>query len=171
MLFPDPARRTRTVPLSSAVYPPAGSYVSASGRGFPHLSQWVYVLVFMSHGGLLTSVHLSGMMNGFTQVMPPAGAACAVAVAWMSILVTPNSRPSSVGTASCRPTVRNTSTFTSFACPKLSSGNVTSDGSADTALPITLSCCAVLRALCTAGPVPLRSAQLSQTTARAPDSA
>src|SRR5678815_2173894 len=106
MLLPEPARRMSSLPLSSRVYPSVRLYVSAIGRGFPHLSQWVYVLVFMSHGGSLTSVHLSGMMNGFTHVMPPAGDASAVAVAAMSIVERPSSEPRSVVTGLRRPAVR-----------------------------------------------------------------
>src|SRR5678816_2845450 len=94
----------------------------------------------MFHGGLVSSIHLSGMMNGFTHVMPPAGAASAVAVAAMSIVERPSSDPRSVVTGLLRPAVRNTSTLTRFGCPDGSFGNVTSDGCTDTTPFITVFC-------------------------------
>src|SRR6185503_14182331 len=106
MLFPLPARRMSRVPLSRALYPLAGLYVSAFATTLPHLSQWSYVLLFMFHGGFVFSVHLSGMMNGFTHVMPPAGDASAVAVAPMSTVERPRSDPRSVVTGLLRPAVR-----------------------------------------------------------------
>src|ERR1051325_2539086 len=98
----------------------------------------------MSHGGFVFSIHLSGMMNGFTHVIPPAGDASAVAVAAMSIVDRPRNDPRSVLTGLLRPPVRYTFTRTRFACPDGSVGNVTSDGCTDTTPPITLFCDAAL---------------------------
>src|SRR4029453_8970529 len=98
------------------------------------------------HGGLVFSCHLSGMMNGFTHVMPPAGAASAVALAARAIVERPSSDPRSVVTGLLRPAVRTTSTLTRFA-PVGPTGNVTSVGCTDTTPPITLFCVAVLIAL------------------------
>src|ERR671935_1938814 len=105
MLFPDPARRISCVPMSIVEYPRVGSYTSAFGITFPLLSYRVNVLVLIFHGGFVFSIHLSGMMNGFTHVIPPAGDASAVAVAAMSIVETPSIEPSSVLTGLLRPAV------------------------------------------------------------------
>src|SRR5689334_17876792 len=128
MLFPDPARRMSCVPLSAMLYPRAGSYASAGLRTFPLLSYRSYVLVFMFQGGFVFSIHLSGMMNGLTHVMPPAGEASAVAVAAISTVGTPNIGPINVDTGLLRLMVRYTFTCTWFAGPDGLGGNVTSDG-------------------------------------------
>src|SRR5262245_31743006 len=100
----------------------------------------------MSHGGFVFSCHLSGMMNGFTHVMPPAGAASAVAVAAMSIVDMPSSDPRRVVTGLLRPAVRYTLTFTRFD-PVGPAANVTRAGSTATAPFITVFCCEPLMAL------------------------
>src|SRR5215831_7008786 len=80
-----------------------------------------------SHGAVCISVHLSGIMNGFTQVIALAGDASAVATALISTELTPNSDPISVGTALPRADVRYTCTWTRSACPDTGSvGNDTS---------------------------------------------
>src|SRR5439155_26879246 len=108
---------------------------------------------FGSHGPVCFSVHLSGIMNGFTHVIALAGEASAVAVAVMSTEFTPNIDPSSVGTAVPRVPVRYTCTLTRFDCPVGLTGNVTSPPRSDGAFPMTVFDRAVLIALCTAGPL------------------
>src|SRR5204863_8509961 len=112
---------------------------------------------FGSHGPVCISVHLSGIMNGFTHVIALAGDASAVAIAVMSTRCTPNSDPMSVGTALLRAAVRYTCTWTRSACPPGSFGNDTSPVRTDGAPPMIGFAMAVFIALCTAGPVVDRS--------------
>ncbi len=106
-----------------------------------------------SHGGVCTSFHLSGIVNGFTQVMALACDTSAVAVAPMSVVVTPKYLAISVETGLPRDAVRRTVTLTRDASPDGSSGNVTSEESTDTFLAITWLPVAALMALVTAGPL------------------
>src|SRR3982751_634223 len=112
---------------------------------------------FGSHGPVPFSIHLSGMVNGITQVSALAGDTSAVAIAPTSTLRRPKKVPISVGTALLRAVVRNTCTWTRLFCPEGDSGNVTSAGCTDTAPPATLLLVDVLMALSTAGPLGLRS--------------
>ena len=91
----------------------------------------------MVFGGLFFSCHLSGIMNGLTQVIALAADASAVAIASMSTCCTPKNVPISVGTGLVRAAVRNTWTATRVGCPVGSFGNVTSSGRTDTACPPT----------------------------------
>src|SRR4051812_24448564 len=119
----------------------------------------------------LFSFHLSGIMNGLTHVIAFAGDASAVAGAAVSTQDTPNRLPTSVRRALSRAVVRYTFTRTRFGSPAGSFGNDTSDGSTLGAVPITMFFLAVAMATWTAGPVAVRSIQLSRTSATAPASA
>src|SRR5215212_6167787 len=98
-----------------------------------------------SHGGVPTSFHLSGIMNGFTQVIAFAGDASAVAVALISTLGTPKSDPIKVETELSP--ARWTFTWTRLLAPVGPTGKVTSAGSTVGITPITLFLCAALIAL------------------------
>ena len=110
-----------------------------------------------SQGGVCFSIHLSGIVNGLTQVIALAGDASAVASAWMSTSVTPKKRPISVPTGLPRSSLRNTRTFTRLFRPVGPSGNVTSAGVTLTCAPITWFSRAATIAFCLAGPLVLRS--------------
>src|SRR3954447_7383823 len=105
-----------------------------------------------SHGPVPFSIHLSGIVNGITQVSALAGETSAVAIAATSTLRRPKNVPISVGTALLRAVVRNTWTWTRLFCPDGDSGNVTSAGCTDTLPPATWLLVDVLIALSTAGP-------------------
>src|SRR3954447_14514982 len=109
-----------------------------------------------SHGPVPFSIHLSGIVNGITQVSALAGDTSAVAIAATSTLRRPKNVPISVGTALLRALVRNTCTWTRLFFPDGESGNVTSGGVTETAPPATRLLTAVLMALFTAGPLALR---------------
>src|SRR6187549_3322039 len=111
----------------------------------------------MPHGGDCFSIHLSGIVNGFTQVIALACDTSAVAVAPMSALVTPKYLAISVETGLPRDAVRRTVTLTRDGSPEGSSGNVTSAGRTDTLPDMTLLPVAALIADVTAGPVGERS--------------
>src|SRR5437764_14576182 len=95
----------------------------ASGR--PLLSTLSNVSVG-SQGPVCFSIHLSGIVNGFTQVSALAGDASAVAVAVMSTVLTPKNVPINVLTGLVRPAVRNTVTATRVGWPDGSFGKVPS---------------------------------------------
>src|SRR5215204_6361609 len=111
----------------------------------------------MLQGGVCASIHLSGIVNGLTQVIALAWDTSAVAVAPMSAFVTPKYFAISVETGLPREAVRRTVTLTREGSPDGSSGNVTSVGSTDTFLAMTLLPVAALMALVTAGPLGERS--------------
>src|SRR5262249_54634022 len=119
----------------------------------------------------LCSSHLSGIMNGLTQVSAFAGDASAVPAAPLSAGGPPNLPRRSVGTGLPRAVVRNTFTATRVGFPAGSFGNVTSAGSTDGAASATRFFCAVLTALVTAGPVDVRSLEVGETKAGGPGGA
>ena len=93
MLLPVPARIMSSVPLSAIVRCsrciPAGRpgcRRPGSAAGCPGCRTMSKVS-FVSQGGVCFSIHLSGIVNGLTQVIALAGDASAVAVAPMSTVV------------------------------------------------------------------------------------
>src|SRR4029453_14065228 len=111
----------------------------------------------MPQGGDCISLHLSGIVNGFTQVMALACDTSAVALAPMSVVVTPKYLAINVETGLPRDAVRRTVTWTRDGSPDGSSGNLTSEANTDTFLAITWLPVAALMALVTAGPLGERS--------------
>src|SRR3954447_7073244 len=114
-----------------------------------------------SQGGVCRSIHLSGMVNGLTQVIAFAGDASAVATALMSVEATPKYLAICVETGLPREAVRRTKTRTRLLLPAGSLRNVTSAAVTETLAAITLLPVAALIALVFAGPVAERSVQLS----------
>src|SRR5438093_4086727 len=104
----------------------------------------------VSQGGVPTSRHLSGIMNGLTQVIALAGDASAVATGPTSTVFTPIIGPRNVATGFPRAVVLYTFTRT-----RLIVGKLTSAGMTDTFTLITRFCGEVdaTIAFWTAGPV------------------
>src|SRR5215467_9792401 len=139
-----------------------GMYTSGLGRGFPELSYKSKVeFAVQGPSGMpfasLFSIHLSGIVQGLTQVAPFVNEASLVALAPMSTVEMPNNFTMNVGIALFRATERNTWTATRVGCPDGSLGNVTSLGRTDGEAPMTRFACAMLMAFCTAGPLADRS--------------
>src|SRR5215204_4200733 len=124
-----------------------------------------------SQGGVCFSCHLSGIVNGFTQVIALAADASAVAVAAISAVAMPKYFAIIVGSGLPRAAVRYTVTFTRLGSPAGSLRNSTSAGFTETSLLMTLFDVDAASALVTAGPDGVRSVQLSYTRAVAPASA
>ena len=99
-------------------------YWSAFWMTRPLLSYRSNVLPVVQ-GGVLFSIHRSGIANGFTHVIALAGEASAVAVAAMSTVGTLSSGPISVSTGLPRAALRKTLTATRL-LPVGPTGNVTS---------------------------------------------
>jgi hypothetical protein len=125
------------------------SYISKVEFGV----QWPSGLPFAS----LFSIHLSGIVQGLTQVAAFVSEASLVAVAPMSTVDIPINFAMNVGIALFRATERNTWTATRVGCPDGSLGNVTSLGRTDGGAPMTRFACATPMAFCTAGPLADRS--------------
>ena len=127
--------------------------MSGLGSGFFWLSTMSNVEFSESHPpGSCFSIHLSGMVNGFTQVIAFAGDTSAVATASMFTWCTLKACPISVPTGLPRSAVRYTCTRTRLLRPDGESGNVTSPGCTSTSALMTSFSFAAVIALWTAGP-------------------
>src|SRR6478672_6720284 len=115
-----------------------------------------------SHGPVWFSIHLSGIVNGLTQVIAFAGEASAVAVAAISAVDIPKYFAIRVDSGLPREALRKTVTFTRFETPPVPIRNSTSAGVSETTAPITWLACPVVIALVFAGPVDDRSSKLSK---------
>src|SRR6188508_2317857 len=102
------------------------------------------------------------MVNGFTHVIELAGEASAVATALMLAVLIPKYCAISVDTGLPRDESRHTVTRTRFGSPAGSFRNCTSAGITEGCPLITGLACPTWIELVTAGPVEVRSSQLSK---------
>src|SRR5690242_2614158 len=111
--------------------------MSGFAIGTPLLLKASYVLLGV-HAGSCFSIHLSGIVKGFTQSMALPGAASAVAVAPIVADVMPKYAAISVDTGFPRSALRQTVTFTRLCSPVVGLWrNSTSGAVTETLAPIT----------------------------------